>query len=128
MKKILIILLTTALALSASAQKVYYGGRPYYGRSRVVISTGLYRSYPLYGYYGYPYYPYPYDYYYMGRPTRLELKIDDIKNDYQDRIWSARHDKTIPRKQRKENIHRLKHERDEAIIQAKRDYYKTKYR
>ena len=126
MKKLLIILLATGLVLGASAQKFHRGGRPYYGRSRVIISSGIYSPYPYYGsYFGYPFYPYN-DYYYMGRPTKLELKIEDIKNDYQDRIWSARHDQSLPRKERRKNIHRLKHERDQAIIQAKRDYYKMK--
>ena len=127
MKKLLIILLATGLALCVSAQKFYHGGRPYYGRSRVVISSGIYSPYPYYGsYYGYPFYPYPHDYYYMGRPTKLELKIEDIKNDYGEKIWSARHDKSLPRKERRKNVHLLKHERDQAIIQAKRDYYKMR--
>ena len=125
MKKLWIILMATGLALSVSAQKSRYGGRPYYGRSRVVISSGVYSPYFSYGY-GYPFYSYPYDYYYGGRPTKLELKIEDIKNDYGDKIWSARHDKSLPGKERRKNVHLLKHERDQAIIQAKRDYYKMK--
>ena len=127
MKKLLIILLATGLALSVSAQKFQHGGQSYHGRSRVVISSGVYSPYPYYGsYYGYPFYPYPYNYYYAGRPTKLELKIEDIKNDYREKIWSARHDKSLPRKERVKNVHRLKHDRDQAINQAKRNYYKMK--
>lgn len=126
MKKLLIILLATGLAFSASAQKFSHGGR-FYGRSHVVVSPGIYAPfYSYYGYdYGYPFYPYS-SFGYMERPTRLDLKTADIKNDYQDKIWSARHDKNLTRKERKSTIQQLKHERDEAIIQAKRNYYKTK--
>lgn len=131
MKKFLIVLLATGLALGASAQRVSHGGGRYYhgghyGRSRVIISTGVYAPfYPYgYGYWGYPYYPYSYGY--IERPTRLELKIEDIRNDYQDKIWSARHDNSLSRKERRAAVHRLKHERDQAIIDAKRDYYKSK--
>ena len=35
-----------------------------------------------------PYRAYRYDYY---RPTKLDLQIEDIKNDYDDKIWSVRH-------------------------------------
>ena len=118
MKKILIILLAAGLALSASAQKLYHGGRVYSSRPRVVFSTGVYAPfYPYWGYYGYPWYTY------TERPTRLTLKIEDIQNDYKEKIWAARHDKSVPRKERRQNIHELKHDRDEAIVQAKRDYY-----
>lgn len=126
MKKLLIILLAGGLAFSASAQKFVNRGSYYHPRSRVVISTGIYaplHPYYGYGYYSYPFYPYPY---YIERPTRLDLKIEDIRNDYRDRIWSARHDKTLPRKERRNMVHKLKHERDEAIIEAKRNYHKTK--
>jgi hypothetical protein len=122
MKKLLIIVLVSGLALSASAQKFIHGGG-YYRGPRVIVSAGLFP--PLYPYYGYPFFPYG-SYGYMQRPTRLDMKISDIKNDYRDRIWSARHDKSLPRHERKQNVHQLKHDRDEAIIQARRNYYKTK--
>jgi hypothetical protein len=127
MKKLMIILFATGLALGASAQRYGHGGGVYYARPRVVISSGFYSPfYPYYGY-GYPFFPYP-SYGYNQRPTRMDLKIEDIKNDYQDKIWAAKHDKSISRKERKRTVHELKHERDEAIIQAKRDYYKPKAR
>jgi hypothetical protein len=125
MKKFLIVLLAIGLALGASAQRGGHGGGHYYGggRSRVIVSTGVYAPFG-YGYYGYPLYPYSYGY--PERPTRLELRVEDIRNDYRDRIWSARHDKSISRKERKATIHRLKHERDQAIIDVRRNYYKTR--
>jgi hypothetical protein len=122
MKKLMIILLAAGLAFNASAQKFGRGGG-YYARPRVVVSAGLFS--PFYPFYGYPFYPYP-SYGYMQRPTRLDLQVQDIKNDYQDKIWAAKQDKSVSRKERKKNVHELKHERDEAIIQAKRDYYKPK--
>jgi hypothetical protein len=100
MKKLLIILLAAGLAVSASAQKFGRGG-VYYARPRVVITTGIYS--PFYPYYSYPFYPYP-SHSYIQRPTRLDLQIQDIKNDYQDKIWSAKHDKSISRKERKRSV------------------------
>lgn len=120
MKKILILLVIAAAALQASAQK--FVAPRYYARPRVVVRTGFYA--PVYPYSYGLLYPYPYSYY-PYRETRLERKIDDIKNDYRDRIWSARHDKTLSRHQRKATVHQLKHERDQAIIEARRNYYKV---
>jgi hypothetical protein len=71
------------------------------------------------GYYGYPAYN---NYYY--RPTKLDLEIADIKNDYAEKIWSARQDKTLSGKERRQEVRELKHERDRAIINAERNYYK----
>src|SRR6185436_18706018 len=113
--------LASGLAVSASAQKFVSRGHYYHPGPRIVVSTGIYGPlYPYYGY-GYPFYPY---FGYAERPTRLELKIEDIQNDYSDRIWSARHDKTLPRKERRAKVHDLKHDKDQAVIEAKRDYYK----
>jgi hypothetical protein len=52
------------------------------------------------------------------------MKIEDIKTDYKDRIWSARHDETLNSKERKAEVHRLKNERDQAIQDLKLNYYK----
>jgi hypothetical protein len=122
MKRMLIILTLTGLAFSVSAQKFY--GRGYYARPRVVISTGFYSPFYPYGYFS-PYYAFGYPIPPM-RETRLELRLENIRNDYRDRIWSARHDKTLTRSQRRATVHALKHERDQAILDAKRNYYKTK--
>jgi hypothetical protein len=74
-------------------------------------------------YYGtYPYYGYPP--YWYHRPTKLDLQIEDIKNDYEEKIWSARHDKTLSGKERRKEVRELKHERDHEIIEAERNYYK----
>lgn len=125
MKKSLVILFITGLAVSASAQKIYHP-RVYYPRPRVIISSGFYypiHPYPYFGYDGYYGYP-PYGY--MVRPTRLDVRISNIQAEYKEKIEAARHDKTVPRKERKENVRLLKNERDQAIAQARKDFYKPK--
>ena len=122
MKKLFVMLLSMMLVLGASAQKKYVTPHYYYPRTRVVVG---------YGFGGfYPYYPLtPYDYYwgypYSSRPSRLELKIEDIKSDYKDRIWSARHDTNLSKAERKAEIRRLKSEREQAIRDAERNYHNT---
>jgi len=129
MKKLLIIGLSLMMAMSVSAQ--YHRGY-YYARPRVSIGIGGY--FPMYPYYGYsPFFAYPplgygYGYgngygYRNSRPTSLDLQIQEINNDYNHLIWEARHDKSMKRKERKKRVHELEHERDSAIIQAKKAYY-----
>jgi hypothetical protein len=123
MKRLFIILLTIGLATGVFAQRGHIGGGGYFYRPHVSIGFGVYA--PFYPYYGYgPFYGYPY-YGYNARPSKLMLQIEDIKNDYRDKIWSARQDKSLPRKERREKIHELKQERDHAILEAKRNYYKN---
>lgn len=121
MKKLLIIICVLGVTLQASAQKVVRVA-PHYVRPRVVVGVGAYPFYP-WSFYD-PFYGYPPAYGYYHRPSKLDLEIEDIQNDYKDRIWSARHDESLSRHDRKEKVHELKHERDEAITQAKKDYYK----
>jgi len=124
MKKILIMLIIGGFAYSASAQKIY-PVRPYYPRTHVVVTSRFYGPYYPYGYFG-PFYPYPYTLGYRPtHETKLERKIADIQADYKDRIWSARHDNTLSRSERRATVHQLKHERDLAIADAKKNYYKT---
>ncbi len=127
-------LFTVGIVFSASAQ-IHGGVR---GPVRVVVPRvtviGGYAPYLGLGYgYGYnPYFGYNPFYgprmYHSARSTKLDLQIEDIKNDYKDRIWSAKHDKNLPRSERRAKVHELKHERDSAIIDAKRNYYKTDYK
>lgn len=135
MKKLLIILFALGLGFGASAQ--YHGGigRGSIARPRIIIGGYLPISpYLGFGYgsgLGYsPYYGYPpaygFGYGNRSRPTKLDRQIDDIKNDYSDRISSAKHDDALPRKERKAKVKELKHERDGAIDNLKRNYYKTK--
>jgi len=68
----------------------------------------------------YPPYGYSYNY---GRPSRLDLEIQDIKNDYADRIKSVRMDKAMSGRERRQEIRDLKAERDKAILDAQRSYH-----
>jgi hypothetical protein len=127
MKKLFIIALSLGLATGVSAQRYFHGGGGYhYAGPRVSIGIGGYA--PFYPYYGFsPFYAYPRPYGYGAggyRPSKLALKIEDIKNDYADKIWSAKHDTSLSRKERRKMVHQLKHERDQAITDAKRNYYK----
>jgi hypothetical protein len=140
MKKLLIILFSVGLALGASAQRGHIGGGYHGGgyvyRPHVSVGLGLGFGYsPFYPYYGYPYGAFgpwgPYPGYYYGHgpaPSKLALQIDDIKNDYGARISDTRHDKTVPGKERRQRIRQLKHDRDQAVIQARRDYYYNSHR
>jgi len=123
MKKLLICGLSIMMAMSVSAQ--YHGGY-YYARPRISIGIGGYL--PVYPYYGFsPFYGYPplgYGYRYNRPvPSKLDLQIQEINNDYNHQIWEVRHDKSIKRKERKKQIHELEHDREKAIIQAKKAYY-----
>jgi hypothetical protein len=135
MKKLLLLFgLLLLLATGVSAQRYYHGGGGYYARPRVSVGIGIGPYFPAYPYYGYsPYfgypsygYGYPYGYsngYRYSRPTRLDLQLQDIRDDYSERIYQVKHDKSIKRKERKKQVHGLEHERDKAIIQAQKDYY-----
>ena len=130
MKKLMVIVIALGLSITVSAQKIAVGihgrfGGGFYYRPHTTFVVGtyipLYYHPFVYGYY--PYYAYPaYRYYY--RPTKLDLEIADIKNDYEEKIWSARHDKTLFSKERRKEVRELKHDRDQAIIDAQRNYYK----
>jgi hypothetical protein len=118
MKKLLIIGLALAMTVGVSAQKGRGGfhSRP---RTYVVVGGGFGYS-PFYSPFYNPYYP---GYYGYHRPSKLEMQIDDIKSDYNDRIWSAKHDTNIPRRQRRKEVHELRHQRDEAVRAAERNYH-----
>lgn len=127
MKKLFLILFSLGLAIGASAQKYYHGGYHYYSHPRVIVSGGFYAPYyPYYGF-GFPYYGIPpYGYGYAARPTKLEMQVEDIRRDYSDRIYSAKHDKSLSHSERRETVRELKRERDTAIDNAKNNYYKTR--
>lgn len=127
MKKLMIIMLFASLEGMASAQKIAVAARPYsggvYARPHTTVVVGGYHPYyrpywydPFYG----PFPAYRYDYY---RHTKLDLQIEDIKNDYNDKIWSVRHNGNLSGKERRKQIRELKHECDDAVAQAKKNYY-----
>jgi hypothetical protein len=127
MKYIIATVISLGLALGVSAQKVIRSPRP--PQKVVVVRGGFSPFYSPYAF-GRPYWGYPYGYYdpfyrpMPSRPSKLDLEIADIKNDYRDRIRSARMDDKLSRKERRAVIQSLKHEREKEIIEAQRSYYK----
>ena len=124
MKKILIMVFALVLTLGLSAQHRFGGGARFYGGSRITVGIGGYYN-PFYSGFGFPYYyGYPRPYYGYQGNSKMGMKIQDIKNDYADKIWSAKHDTNLSRKERRNIVHQLRHERDVAIADVKRNYYK----
>lgn len=145
-KKLLIILFSLGLAYGASAQRGgghFAGGGGFHGGGfhgggyapRTYVGVGIGLGYGF-GSWGYGYSPfgwygpwgpwgmaYPPYYGYGAMPSRLALQIEDIKNDYNAQIKDVRHDKSVPRKERRERIDQLKHDRDAAVIDARKNYY-----
>ncbi|MEO5685401.1 MAG: hypothetical protein ABIQ88_22330 [Chitinophagaceae bacterium] len=129
MKKLMVIAVALGLAMGASAQRFGHG----FGGGRHVyiapprVSVGIGYSPLFYSPFGYnPYYGYNNGMYgrSYNRPSKLDLQIEDIKNDYKDKMWSAQHDTNLTRKERRKIVHDLKSQRDQAVIDAKRNYYK----
>jgi len=138
MKKLSIALLFAAITFSASAQRgggggFHGGGGGFHGGGGFYHGGGFYGPRVGFGI-GYPfyspfYYPFGYPYGYYGdnsrMPSKLELQIQDIKNDYKQRIWDAKHAKGIPRSERRKYVAQLEHDRDQAIIDAQRAYFNS---
>jgi hypothetical protein len=134
MKTIVMVCLAVVLTTAVSAQK-YNRSRYPQPRVRTSISVGIgspyyspyrspfLRSYPSYGTRSLPYYSAPV----YSRPARLEMEISDIRADYNDRIWSVRHDKSLSKFERKAEIRRLKSERDRALRDAEFSYHRRRY-
>jgi len=124
MKRLLVIsVLSLAVVFGAFAQRfIHGGGVTYYSAPRVVVGGGWGFYAPLYPYWAYPYPPYGYGYY---RPmSKLDMQVQDIRHDYSEKIASVKQDKSLTGKQRRQQVRALKHERDNAIDDAKRNYYK----
>jgi len=85
----------------------------------VVVVGGYAPYYPLYpySYFGYPYYSYPY------RPTKLDLKIEDIKNDYKEKIWAVKHNSSLTHKEKRAQVHQLKHDREAEILDTRLNFH-----
>jgi hypothetical protein len=134
MKKVIIALAFLGLAVSASAQKSV---RAPIRHPRPPQKVVVVRSYPPFSpyfgygrsYYGYsPFgfgYGFDYGYRHQNRPSKLDLQVEDVKNDYQDRVWSVRHDDGLSRKEKRKKIQELKYNRDNEIIDLRKSYYKT---
>lgn len=140
-KRLFFLVFSLGLAYGASAQRgfahggvavghggFYHGG---YAYPRTYVGVGFGLGYPLgwgfgypYGWYGPWYAPYPPYYYGYGMmPNQLELQIRDIKSDYDAQIKDVKHDKALSRKERRDKVNQLKIDRDNAIVQARHDYF-----
>jgi hypothetical protein len=121
MKKISIVLFSVIMALSASAQKVVVPPRIHTGPRVVYYYPRPYFYNPYY--FGFNYW-YGQPAYYYTRPTKLERQIQDTENEYSDRISSVRADDSLSGHDRRAKIRDLRHERDQAIDDLKKNYYK----
>jgi len=114
--------LTVGVASAAPGGPRAHGGGYYHPRTTIIVGGGFYSPfYSPFGYYGYPYYPYATV---APQPTKLDMEIADIKNDYADKIASVRLDRSLTGKERREQIRAFRRERDNAVLEAKRNYYK----
>jgi hypothetical protein len=124
MKKIAVVLFSVILGLSASAQKVIV--RPVPVRPPVVYYARPYPYYNPYFYgglgFGYTWYNHPA--YYNNHPTKMEEGIQNIEDDYNDRINSVKADDSLTGHERRVKVRELKHERDQAVEDYKKNYYK----
>jgi hypothetical protein len=133
-KSVFILLFSLGLGFGASAQRFGHGGGIAYGHGgyygggyypRTYIGVGFGFGYPF-GYYPFGYGPYGYPPYYYGygaMPTQLELQIKDIKSDYEQQIKDVRHDKALTHSEKRQKIDQLKTERDNAVVNARHDYF-----
>ena len=122
MKKIAFIIFSIILAAgSVSAQKVVVRPGPVPVYPRVVYYPRPYWNPYFYGGLNYSWYNRPA---YYNRPTKMEKQIQDIQNEYSDRISSVRADDGLSGKERRAMIRDLRNEREVAISDFKKNYYK----
>lgn len=129
MKKLFIIMLSVGLTVAAFGQGHGSGGHGSLGGhviAPVHVGVGFgYGMHPSYGYWGYnPWYAFP-SYGYAQPQSKLDLKIEQIKLDYNDRIWSVKHDKNLSGKERRQTVRSLKTQREKDILDAKINYYQS---
>lgn len=135
MKKIFVSLFLLGIVFGAAAQSGHVAAttgvkRVYVVRPQIVV--GAYSPfYSPFGYYGYPfiyapfgYYPYyPYGRAY-SRPTELQKEEQDIRADYQDRIYSVRQDSSLTSSEKRETIRSLKKQRKQDIKDLIANYHR----
>jgi hypothetical protein len=135
MKKLIVSLFLVGIVFGASAQSGHVVASTGVKRVYVVrpqIVAGVYSPfYGPFGYYGYPfiYTPfgyYPYYPYGMGysRPTELQKKEEDIRADYQDRIYSVRQDSSLSPSEKRQTIRSLKKQRKQDIKDLVANYHR----
>ena len=117
-----------ALGAAAAQPKLAGGGRfAGGGRPVKVIVARPYGYYPsrfgynpfyspFYGYNSFYYSPYAF----QPSPSKLDLEIEQINNDYHHEIADVRHDATLSKAERKQKIRDLRHEKENSVIEAKK--------
>jgi hypothetical protein len=135
MKQLMVVLLMLGLTMSAGAQgKIRSNG--FHSRPKVIVVTppayyGFgYRYSPFYNPYNSFYSPFNEPYYRPSVieriPSELQLKVDEIENEYAYRISNVRHNKSIAGKERRQQIRDLKHQREQEVITAKQRFAASK--
>jgi hypothetical protein len=129
MKKLAVILMSLGITFGAAAQAGHvvaggFHGGGYAVYPRVSVGVGFYP--PFYSPFGYyPYWTYPYGAYGpYSKPSKLDNKIQSIRSDYADRIYSARHDTSLTGKERRQTVRSLKQQRDKDIKDLVENYHK----
>jgi hypothetical protein len=149
MKKMMLVFAVLCISIATIAQPKIRGNAGGIGTirqsqpARVIVVQPGFRSNGLgmglgYGY-GFGLNPYrfspfgysPFDNPYQNRnynsmPTALELDIEEIRNDYNQKMDGVKADELLSRKERRQQIKALKHEREDEIIDAKRRYIRTR--
>jgi len=136
MKQIVVLLLILGIGVGAyagpSVSQPVRSGRVVVVSPRPVYRPHYYNRYSTFGWrYNSPYYGYGYGYSpYWGwsntvpvQETQADLAVQEVRNDFGYQIANVRHDKSLSKAERKARIRQLRHERDQAIIEAKRKYY-----
>jgi hypothetical protein len=132
--KTLLVSVLLVTVLGASAQNGHVASRGVYKPAYVVrprIIVGVYSPfYSPFGFYTYPFgyapFGFPYNPYGMGysQPTQLQKKEADIRADYQDRIYSVRHDDSLSSKQKRQAVRELKDQRKQDIKSLVENYHR----
>ena len=119
------------LSVFAGVPKVVNGGRIGGVSKVIVVRPHAYNSYgfgfgynPFYSpFYSYnPYYS-PFAYRQQAPPSKLDLAIEEINNNFHHDIADVRHDKSLSGDERRQQIRDLRHEKENSITDAKKDYY-----
>jgi hypothetical protein len=130
MKKLMVITFCMGMLFGASAQVhsigAYHGSVGYVVQPRISVGIGFAPYYSPFGYYGFPF-GIPYGGYYpygaFSRPTTLQRKEDEIRSDYEDKIYSVHHDDSLTAKQKRQEVRSLKKERKKEIHDLVANYH-----